>query len=183
MIKELGLLLQIFGYRSAKQKEKTQRVIEYIDTCVAHMENIMGYKKDINEASVEQSRKFLQNAFHEMALQLDCLATPVECDIIKNSIASARIYYHAVKEGKIVNADVAIDYESRYQLYINHIYDQKKFRQSSYEAFLRQLVKDKLEIDKDYVQMELQKIQEVCQEDVARIMSLKEKLKTRKAVA
>lgn len=118
MIKELGLLLQIFGYRSAKQKEKTQRVIEYIDTCLAHMGNIMGYQKDINEASVEQSRKFLQNASHEMALQLDCLATPVECDIIKNSIASARIYYHAVKEGKIVNTDVTIDYESRYQLYI-----------------------------------------------------------------
>ncbi|WP_211165482.1 hypothetical protein [Pseudoalteromonas arctica] len=118
-----------------------------------------------------------------MALQLNCIATPVECDIIKNSIASARIYYHAVKEGKVVNENLSIDYDSRYQLYVNHIYDQNSFRQSSYETFLRQLVKDKREIDKGYVQMELQKIKEVCQEDVARIMSLKEQLKTRKAAA
>ena len=183
MIKLISLALQAFGIRSAKQKEETQRVIDYIDTCLEHMENIMGYKKDVNEASVEQSRIFLQNAYHEMALQLNCIATPFECDIIKNSIASARIYYHAVKEGKVVNENLSIDYDSRYQLYVNHIYDQNSFRQSSYETFLRQLVKDKREIDKGYVQMELQKIKEVCQEDVARIMSLKEQLKTRKAAA
>ena len=146
MIKLIGVALQAFGMRSAKQKEKTQRVIDYIDTCLEHMENIMGYKKDVNEASVEQSRKFLQSAYHEMAFQLNGVATPVECDIIKNSIASARIYFHAVKEGKAVNEDLTIDYESRYQLYINHIYDQKEFRQNSYETFLRQLVKDKREI-------------------------------------
>ena len=183
MIKLIGIALQAFGIRSAKQKEKTQRVIDYIDTCLEHMENIMGYKKDINEASVEQSRKFLQSAYHEMTSQLNGVATPIECDIIKNSIASARIYFHAVKEGKVVNKSLIIDYESRYQLYINHNYDQNKFRQNSYEMFLRQLVKDKREIDKNYVEMELQKIKEVCQEDVARIMSLREILKTRKAAA
>ncbi|WP_211165481.1 hypothetical protein [Pseudoalteromonas arctica] len=59
MIKLISLALQAFGIRSAKQKEETQRVIDYIDTCLEHMENIMGYKKDVNEASVEQSRKFL----------------------------------------------------------------------------------------------------------------------------
>jgi hypothetical protein len=83
----------------------------------------------------------------------------------------------------VVNKSLIIDYESRYQLYINHNYDQNKFRQNSYETFLRQLVKDKREIDKNYVEMELQKIKEVCQEDVARIMSLREILKTRKAAA
>ena len=83
----------------------------------------------------------------------------------------------------MVNKSLIIDYESRYQLYINHNYDQNKFRQNSYETFLRQLVKDKREIDKNYVEMELQKIKEVCQEDVARIMSLREILKTRKAAA
>ncbi|KOY46513.1 hypothetical protein ACX03_05920 [Vibrio parahaemolyticus] len=145
------------------------------------MENIMGYKKDINEASVEQSRKFLQQAYRELPLQLDGVASTVECDVIKNSIASARIYYHAVKEGKVLDSSLENDYESRFQLYVNNVYDQQLYRQNSYETFLRQLVKDKREIDKAYVSMELQKIKEVCQEDVARIMSSREQLKTRKA--
>ncbi|OEF50749.1 hypothetical protein A1OW_24300 [Enterovibrio norvegicus] len=145
------------------------------------MENIMGYKKDINEASVEQSRKFLQQAYRELPLQLDGVASTVECDVIKNSIASARIYYHAVKKGKVLDSILENDYESRFQLYVNHVYDQQLYRQNSYETFLRQLVKDKREIDEAYVSMELQKIKEVCQEDVARIMSLREQLKTRKA--
>lgn len=181
MLGLVNIALQIVGIRTAKQKEKTQRVVEYIDTCLEHMENIMGYKKDINEASVEQSRKFLQEAYRELPLQLDGVASTVECDVIKNSIASARIYYHAVKEGKVLDSSLENDYESRFQLYVNHVYDQQLYRQNSYETFLRQLVKDKREIDKAYVSMELQKIKEVCQEDVARIMSLKEQLKTRKA--
>ncbi|WP_254623324.1 hypothetical protein [Vibrio cholerae] len=183
MLRVVSIFLQLVGIRTAKQKEKTQRVVEYIDTCLEHMENIMGYKKDTNEASVEQSRKFLQQAYRELPLQLDGVASTVECDVIKNSIASARIYYHAVKEGKVLDSSLENDYESRFQLYANHVYDQQLFRQSSYETFLRQLVKDKREIDKAYVSMELQKIKEVCQEDVARIMSLKERLKTRKAAA
>lgn len=181
MLRLVNIALQIVGIRTAKQKEKTQRVVEYIDTCLEHMENIMGYKKDINEASVEQSRKFLQQAYRELPLQLDGVASTVECDVIKNSIASARIYYHAVKEGKVLDSSLENDYESRFQLYVNHVYDQQLYRQNSYETFLRQLVKDKREIDKAYVSTELQKIKEVCQEDVARIMSLKERLKTRKA--
>jgi len=183
MVKLVGLVLQVFGIRSAKQKEKTQRVIDYIDTCLEHMENIMGYKKDINEASIEQSRKFLQTSYHEMALQLNGVATTIECDIIKNSIASARIYYHAVKEGKVIDDDLSIDYESRYQLYKNNTYDQQRFRQSSYETLIWKLIKDKRKINKEYVERELQMIIEVCQEDFARIMSLKEQLKTRKVAA
>ena len=181
MLRLVNIALQIVGIRTAKQKEKTQRVIDYIDTCLEHMENIMGYKKDINEASVEQSRKFLQQAYRELPLQLDGVASTVECDVIKNSIASARIYYHAVKEGKVLDSSLENDYESRFQLYVNNVYDQQLYRQNSYETFLRQLVKDKREIDKAYVSMELQHIKEVCQEDVARIMSLREKLITRKA--
>ncbi|WP_281188586.1 hypothetical protein [Vibrio harveyi] len=181
MLRLVNIVLQIVGIRTAKQKEKTQRVVDYIDTCLEHMENIMGYKKDINEASVEQSRKFLQQAYRELPLQLEGVASTVECDVIKNSIASARIYYHAVKEGKVLDSSLENDYESRYQLYVNHVYDQQLYRQNSYETFLRQLVKDKREIDKAYVSMELDKIKEVCQEDVARIMSLREQLKTRKA--
>ena len=181
MLRLVNIALQIVGIRTAKQKEKTQRVVDYIDTCLEHMENIMGYKKDINEASVEQSRKFLQQAYRELPLQLDGVASTVECDVIKNSIASARIYHHAVKEGKVLDSSLENDYESRYQLYVNHVYDQQLYRQNSYETFLRQLVKGKREIDKAYVSMELDKIKEVCQEDVARIMSLREQLKTRKA--
>ncbi|MCS0433590.1 hypothetical protein [Vibrio diabolicus] len=181
MLRLVNIALQIVGIRTAKQKEKTQRVVDYIDTCLEHMENIMGYKKDINEASVEQSRKFLQQAYRELPLQLDGVASTVECDVIKNSIASARIYYHAVKEGKVLDSSLENDYESRFQLYVNNVYDQQLYRQNSYETFLRQLVKDKREIDKAYVSMELQKIKEVCQEDVARIMSSREQLKTRKA--
>lgn len=183
MIKFASLALQLFGIKTARQKEKTQRVIEYIDTCLEHMENIMGYKKDVNESSVDQSRKFLQQAYLELPLQLDGVATTVECDIIKNSIASARIYYHAAKEGRVIDISLESDYESRFQLYQNNIYDQKVFRQNSYEAFIKQLVKDKRKIDKNYVRMELQYIEEVCQEDVARIMALRERLKTRKAAA
>lgn len=179
----LDIVLNLIGLRTAKQKEKIQRVVDYIDNCLQHMDNIMGYKKDVNEASVEQSRKFLQQAYLELPFQLNGVASTIECDVIKNSIASARIYYHAVKEGKVLDSCLENDYESRYQLYVNQVYDQQLFRQSSYETFLRQLVKDKREIDRDYVTMELQKIKEVCQEDVARIMSLKEILKTRKAVA
>ncbi len=173
MIRVVNVGLQLMGIRTAKQKEKIQRVVDYIDTCLDHMENIMGYKKDENEASVEQSRKFLQQAYRELPIQLDGVASTIECDIIKNSIASARVYYHAVKEGKVLDSCLESDYESRFQLYVNHVYDQQLFRQNSYETFLRQLVKDKCEIDKAYVSMELQKIKEVCQEDVARIMSLR----------
>jgi len=180
MIRIAGLILQIFGIKSAKQKEKTQRVIDYIDTCLEHMNTIMGYQKDVNESSVEQSRKFLQNAHHEINLHLNNVATAIECDIIKNSIASARIYFHAVKEGKVIDDALITDYESRYHLLSKDVYGQRNFRQNSYEAFLRQLVIGERVIDKDYVQMELQKIKEVCQEDVARISSLKEELKTRK---
>lgn len=183
MLRVVSVALQLIGIKAAKQKEKTQRVVDYIDTCLEHMENIMWYKKDANEASVEQSRKFLQQAYLELPLQLNGVASTVECDVIKNSIASARIYYHASTEGKVLDRSLESDYESRFQLYVNHVYDQQLFRQNSYETFLRQLVKDKREIDKAYVSMELQKIKEVCQEDVARIMSLREKLKTRKAVA
>lgn len=183
MMNIFDIILKLLNLRTTKQKEKTQRVVDYIDTCLQHMNVIMGYKKDINEANVEQSRKFLQQAYLELPLQLDGVASTIECDVIKNSIASARIYYHAVKEGKVLDSCLESDYESRYQLYHHQIYDQLLFRQNSYEAFLRKLVKDKHEIDKTYVKMELQKIKEVCQEDVARIMSLKERLKTRKAVA
>lgn len=183
MIKILDFGLKLIGLHSSRQKEKIQRVIEYIDTCLEHMENVMGYKKDTNEVSVEQSRKFLQVSYHEISLHLNGVATPIECDIIKNSIASARIYYHAVKEGKVIDNELETDYESRNYLYRNNVYDQKTYRESSYEAFLSKLVKGKCEIDTKHAQMELQKIKEVCREDVARISSLKEKLKTRKVVA
>ena len=179
----VSIAFKVLGLRTTRQKEKTQRVVEYIDTCLDHMQNIMSYKNDVSEGNIEQSRKFLQQAYLELPLQLDGVATTVECDIIKNSIASARIYYHALKEGKILDSCLEQDYESRYQLYVHHVYDPRLFRQNSYETFLRQLVKDKREIDKKHVEMELQKIKEVCQEDVARIMCLREKLKTRKAAA
>lgn len=181
-LSELGACF--FNIRSSKNKDKIQRVVDYIDTCLDHMNNVMSYEKGINESAVDQSRKFLQSAYHEMALQLDGVASPVECDIIKNSIASARIYYHAVKEGQIVDDEnLSIDYESRYQLYRQNTYGQTTYRQNSYETFLKQLVKDKREIDKNYVKIELEKIKEVCREDVGRIMSLKEKLKTKKVIA
>lgn len=176
----LKVIQSLIQYRKSKLSNKTQRVIEYIDMCLSHMDKIMGYQKDVNDAEIDQSRKFLKGAYHEMALQLDGVATTVECDIIRNSIVSARIYYHAVKEGKVVDQDLIYDYESRYYIYINNTYDQKEFRQNSYEAFVKQLIKDGREIDKNYIQMELQKILEVCQEDVARISLLKERLKTRK---
>ncbi|CAH0540318.1 hypothetical protein [Vibrio marisflavi] len=183
MEKIVNFVFKVVGLRTAKQKEKTQRVVDYIDTCLEHMQKIMGYSNDPSSASIEQSRKFLQQAYLELPIQLDGVASTIECDIIKNSIASARIYYHAVKEGKVLDSCLESDYESRFQLYTKHIYDQQMFRQNSYEAFLKQLVKDKREIDKQYIDHELQKIMEVCQEDIARIMILRETLKTRKAAA
>ncbi len=174
------LLYKFLGLQSSKEKEILQRVIEYIETCVEHMENIMGMNSS-NQTQVEYSRKFLQGAYQEMPIHLNELAKPVECDIIKKSLMSARIYYHAVKEGEVRDEDLKIDYQERLSTYRNNVYDQKMFRQNSYEQFLYDMVMHGRKIDKNNPNYSLQKILEVCREDVAKINLLKERLKSRKA--
>lgn len=178
----MNWIIKLLGMRTSQEKERVQRVIDYIDTCLDHMNKIMGYEEHAQPV-VEQSRMFLQGAHHELPKHLDKVATAKECDIIKKSLMSARIYYHALQDGAIRDKQIKNDYQERYYAYKNNIYDQKEYRQSSYEAFLKQLVNDGREMDSAYMNHERQKIREVCQEDVSRIMLLKERLKTRRVLA
>jgi len=177
----INWVIKLFGLRTAQEKEKVQRVIDYIDTCMEHMHTIMGYSEHSKEV-VEQSRKFLQGVHHEIAIHLDGVATTVECDIIKKSLMSARVYFHAMKDGEIRDEQIKNDYQERLYAYNNNIYSQDDYRQNSYETFLRYLVNDGRCIDSNDIHYDLQKIREVCQEDVSRIQLLKERLKTRKVI-
>ena len=177
----INWVIKILGFKVAQEKEKVQRVIDYIDTCMEHMHTIMGYA-NYSENVVEQSRKFLQGAHQDIAIHLDKVATTKECDIIKKSLMSARVYFHAIKDGEVRDEQIKNDYQERYFAYTNNTYSQDEYRQNSYEKFLKYLVNDGEHIDPKDMNYELQRIREVCQEDVARIQFLKERLKTRKVI-
>ncbi len=175
-------IVKLLGFRTAQEKERVQRVIDYIDTCLEHMRKIMGYEEH-PEAVVEQSRSFLQGAHHELPIHLNKVATAVECDIIRKSIMSARIYYHALKDGEVNDEQIKRDYQERYYAYVSNLYDQDDYRQNSYERFLNDLVNYGVKMDKEWLDHDRQKIRQVCQEDVSRIMLLQEQLKTRRIMA
>lgn len=178
----VDLILRLFGIRAYREKEKVQRVIEYIDTCVHHLKVVMQFD-DHNESETDYSRVFLQKAYHEVPKHLDGVATAKESDIIRKSLMGGRVYYHAARYGEVSDDQIKADYEDRFYAYVNHIYDGTDFRQNSNEPILSHLVKDGKVIPKEKREHELQQLRCVCREDIQRIESLREQLKTRRVLA
>ncbi len=174
-------LLQLVGIRTSQQKEVIERVIEYINNCLNHLERIMFFEK-YSEDEIEYSRRFLQSAYHEIFEHLNGVASAKQCDIIRKSLMGGRIYYHAIKYGKVTEEQIKADYEDRLYAYKNDVYSQREFRQSSNEPVLTELVKNGTVISDDDRDYQLGKIITVCREDIERIESLREKLKTRKVL-
>src|SRR5699024_537956 len=96
----LSLFLKLFPLVLKQQREKNQRVIEYIDKCLEHL-RVLITPESHAESEIEYSRKFLQRAYQEVPEILDNIATAKEGDIIRKSLMAGRVYYHAVRYGKV----------------------------------------------------------------------------------
>ncbi|MCB1734837.1 MAG: hypothetical protein H6981_07570 [Gammaproteobacteria bacterium] len=99
---------------------------------------------------MELARKFLQHAHQEIFHVLDGVASLVA------------------------------DYEERLFAYTKHVYPQKLFRQNSNERFVKEFLKGEQPADREEETRRLEKIKDVCIEDIQRVAHLKEILKSRK---
>ena len=174
----LKLMFKILCILSKREKEKKSRVIEYIDKCLEHLKVILFYEKH-TEQEIEYSRKFLQGAYQNIYLALDGVASPREADQIKKSLMAGRVYYHAVKYGSVNDDTIKADYTDRLHAYVTNMYKQDEFRQNSNEVVLKELIVDGKTISREEREYKLSKIKSVCEEDIARIETLREVLKTR----
>lgn len=131
-------------------------------------------------SEIEYAHTWLKQAYLDLFNTIGNLASPKECDIIRQSIVSARVLYHAIRYGKVEDESTQKDYEERLIRYTKQVYDQVEFRPNSNELFLRELAKDGKSIQESDRTRILNHIKEVCMEDIARIDSLKEVIKTRR---
>ncbi len=171
-------LLKLLHLRARREKEKSQRVIEYIDQCLMHMRTVM-HQNGLHDSEVEYAHTWLKQAHFDLPNIVKNLATPKECDILRQSLISARVFYHAVRYGKVDEERIKNDYEERFTRYVCQVYDQNSFRKNSNETILRDLVRDGEVIQESERKRILENLMTVCMEDIARIDSLKEQLKTR----
>src|SRR5699024_7729462 len=146
--------------------------------CLEHL-RVLITPESHAESEIEYSRKFLQRAYQEVPEILDNIATAKEGDIIRKSLMAGRVYYHAVRYGKVEDDHIKSDYEDRFNTYIEHIYPSDDFRQNSNEKVVKELVRDGKVIPKEERSTVLNYIEQVCREDIARIESLRERIKSR----
>lgn len=178
IVKLIGWLLNLLDLHARREKEKSRRVVEYIDLCLTHMHTVM-HQDGSRSHEVEYAHAWLKQAHLDLLNVVENLLTAKECDILRQSLMSGRIFYHAVRYGKIDDDKIQQDYEERFTRYVCRVYDQDSFRQSSNEVVLRDLVRDGRVIGAAERKEVLEQIEMVCMEDIARIDSLKEQIKTR----
>ena len=171
-------IIKLLTFMSVSRKAKLNRVVDFIDKCVEHMKTIL-YQNNEDVEQVEFSRKWLQQAHQDIFDIVGSLVNASECDILRNSIVSARVFHHAVQYGKVDDERIKFDYSERFVRYTNGSYDQQRFRQNSNEVVLKKLVFDGLVINEEIRKHVLENLKDVCEEDVARVSILKEKIKTR----
>lgn len=176
--KIINWILKLLNMFARHEKAKTQRVIEYIDQCLIHMRTVM-HQNGLKLSEVDYAHKWLKQAHLDLLNVVESMVAPKECDILRQSLLSARVLYHAERYGKVDEKQIRNDYEERHTRYVCNVYDQTSFRQSSYEVVLCNLVRDGNVIQESERSLVLDKLKEVCMEDIARIDSLKEQFKTR----
>lgn len=174
-------LLKLISFRSKKEKQKLQRAIEYIDDALKHLKCIVNHEAS-NESEVEYSHKHLRNAHFNIFPVLGKVLTGQDCNIIRQSLMSGRIYYHAVKYGKVSEEDIKRDYEERFYLIANNIYDNRTFRYNSNEKVLKELVKDGRVVSGDERKQVLNEIKATCLEDISRIETLRDRYKSQQVL-
>ena len=176
--KIIGYLLKFLSLSSKRARAKNQRIIDYLDECTKHFTIIISHEK-YSQVELEVSHKWLKHAHLDLLRNLGNLLTAQELDILRQSLMSGRIYYHAVRYSKVSDDQILDDYKGRLQRYIENVYDQREFRHNSNERILKDLVKYGKPIPEKEREYILSKVKTVCIEDLARIYAFKERLKTR----
>lgn len=151
-----------------EEKQRIDAADSYVEYCISKFQIILKSKGDIND-EVSYAHEELKVAYDELLVNVGDVFTASELDIIKMSLMSARVYYHALKFGSVSDKDVVKEYEYRFQKYIRNEYSQEDFRQNSYEVMLRRLVKDGIILDDSNRERKIFELRQVCLEDVARI--------------
>lgn len=170
----ISWLLKLLDIRTRREKTQNQRIIEYIDQCLSHMRTVM-HQDESKMYEIEYAHKWLQLAHLDLLNVVENLAAPEECDILRQSLMSARVLHHAIRYGKVDDGSIQKDYRERFTRYTRQLYDQNSFRQNSNEVVLQELIQDGKVIHVSKRQCILDQIREVCMEDIARIDSLKER--------
>ncbi|MBW4056166.1 MAG: hypothetical protein HIU83_12360 [Proteobacteria bacterium] len=181
LIDALTWLLKLMSFRSKKEKQKLQRAIEYIDDSLKHLKCLINHETS-NESDMEYSHAHLKTAHFNIFPILGKVLTGQDCNIIRQSLMSGRIYYHAVKYGKVSDEDIKRDYEERFYLIANNIYNSNTFRHNSNEKVLRELVKDNRVVSGDERKVVLDEIKATCLEDISRIETLRDKYKSQQVL-
>ena len=171
-------LIKLLSAIGNHQRQKSKRAIEYIDTCLEHMKVILD-DDEYRKSEIEYSHSWLKGAHLDIFSAVGNLVTPKECDLIRQSLMSARIFFHVSRYGKVSEIAIRHDYQERLARYETGCHDQKDFRQNSNEKVLAAIVKDGHVVSLGERAYMLEKLKTVCVEDVARIDALRETLKTR----
>ena len=175
----LDKLQKIILRQSTIEKNKQKRVIEYLEECIAKFHTIMDHEIR-NRNEVEYAHQWLKRAHQDIYNQVENIVTPKECDIIRQSLMSARVYYRANMYGCVGDgAAIQKDYTERLSKYTHHVYEQKEMRENSNEIVLVELVRDGRALGQDERKDKLARIKTVCMEDMTRIESIKEVAKSR----
>jgi predicted MPP superfamily phosphohydrolase len=174
----IDLLLKIVTKLDKEQIQEHNRIIDYLDTLLKNFTVLVEYDKH-TQNELDFAHKKLRVFYQDIMITIGDLVDAQTLEKIKISMMSGRVLYHAICYSKIEDKDVKNDYEYRYNYYVNQEYYGLDLRQNSYEKFLKYMVKDGEVIDENDRKRRIGQIIEVCHEDIARITSLKEQVKTK----
>lgn len=174
----IDLLLKILTKLDKEQIQEHNRVIEYLETLLKNFNVLVEYDKH-TQNELDFAHKTLRIFYQDIIITIGDLVDAQTIEKIRISMMSGRVLYHAICYSKIEDKDVKNDYEYRYNYYVNQEYYGRDLRRNSYEKFLKYLVKDGEIINNDEKKRRIGEIIEVCHEDIARIVSLKEQVKTK----
>lgn len=175
----IQLLLQVLSKLDKEAINKHKRIIEYIDTLIESFNVIINYDK-YTKNELDFAHKKLKISYHDIMPAIGDILDAQTIERIKLSLMSGRVLYHVICYSKVTDVDTIQDYEYRFNIYTKYqYYSSDEFRQNSYEKFIKHIVKDGEVIDEKEKKMKLSHLREVCMEDIARINSIKEEIKTK----
>ena len=179
MTQLIQFLLKILAKLDKEEINKHKRIIEYIDALTENFNVIINYDKHTKN-ELDFAHKKLKISYNDIMPTIGNILDAQTIERIKLSLMSGRVLYHVICYSKVTDEDTIQDYEDRFNIYTKHqYYSSDEFRQNSYEKFIKYIVKDGEIVEEKEKKTKLSNLREVCMEDIARINSIKEELKTK----
>lgn len=161
-------LLSFLKLRKAAFKEKKDIVIECLDECIFHAQNIL-LSEDLTSIYTRQSRLFIIRRFDTLTIDMSGYLTDLEMEKIRLAFVALRVYFHAASHESELDKQLEQDYQLRLDAFNNYLYPSEMWHRSSYEAYMKKLVVDKeseATMNNQQIENRIRAIKEVCLDEV-----------------